>query len=148
LKQLDKFLRIFAEKIFRASWQWGNLKHIRRLMGLMGIEAIYPKPNLSKSAQGYKIYPYLLRGCLVTALNQVWATDITYIPMAKGFLYLTAVIDRVFPLCAVLAFVQQPALGLLCGLPQRRTQPMGQTTDVMLLFGKRQGLFFHRLFQS
>lgn len=74
-------------------WQWVNIKRIRRLMGLMGIEAIYPKPNLSKAAQGHKIYPYLLRDRPVTAPNQVWATDITYIPMAKGFLYLTAVID-------------------------------------------------------
>ena len=67
--------------------------HVRTLMKRMGIEAIYRRPNTSKPAPGHKVYPYLLRKLPVTHPNQVWATDITYIPMARGFVYLTAVID-------------------------------------------------------
>jgi len=59
----------------------------------MGIEAIYRRPNTSKPAPGHKIYPYLLRGLKVERPNQVWATDLTYIPMARGFVYLVAVVD-------------------------------------------------------
>ena len=59
----------------------------------MGIEALYRKPRLSKPHPGHKIYPYLLRGVEITRANQVWATDITYIPMAKGFCYLVAIMD-------------------------------------------------------
>lgn len=70
-----------------------NRKRIVRLMRLMGLEAVYPKPNLSKAAHGVKKYPYLLRGVAISARNQVWSTDITYIPLKGGFLYLTAVID-------------------------------------------------------
>jgi putative transposase len=66
---------------------------IMSLMRKMGIEAIYPKPNLSKPSPGHKIYPYLLRGIKIERANQVWSTDITYIRMRGGFLYLTAVID-------------------------------------------------------
>ena len=65
----------------------------RTLMKRMGIEAIYPKPNLSKPHPGHKIYPYLLRGVEIERRNQVWSTDITYLPMRNGFLYLTAVLD-------------------------------------------------------
>ena len=65
----------------------------RTLMKRMGIEAIYPKPNLSKPYPGHKIYPYLLRGIEIERINQVWSTDITYLRMRHGFLYLTAVID-------------------------------------------------------
>ena len=63
------------------------------MMRRMGIEAIYRRPNTSKATPGNKIYPYLLRGVLVDRSNQVWAMDITYIPMARGFVYLAAVID-------------------------------------------------------
>jgi putative transposase len=66
---------------------------VRRLMGLMGLEALYPKPKLSQPGEGHKIYPYLLNGVNVTRVNQVWSTDITYIRMAEGFLYLVAVMD-------------------------------------------------------
>lgn len=66
---------------------------IRTIMHQMGLEAVYPKPNLSKSCPGHKIYPYLLRGVDIKSPNQVWSTDITYIRMPNGFLYLTAVID-------------------------------------------------------
>jgi len=65
----------------------------RTLMKRMGIDAIYPKPNLSRPFPGHKIYPYLLRGVEIERINQVWSTDITYLPMRYGFLYLTAVID-------------------------------------------------------
>ena len=65
----------------------------RGLMKRMGIEAIYPKPSLSKVNPEHKIFPYLLRGVKITRNNQVWSTDITYLPMKYGFLYLTAVID-------------------------------------------------------
>lgn len=68
-------------------------KKVVSCMRKMGIEALYRKPNLSKKADGHQIYPYLLRGLLIDCPNQVWATDITYLPMQKGFLYLCAVID-------------------------------------------------------
>jgi len=67
--------------------------HVRTLMRRMGIEAIYRRPNTSKPAPRHKIYPYLLRKLPVTRPNQVWAMDITYIPMARGFVYLAAVVD-------------------------------------------------------
>lgn len=67
--------------------------HVATLMKRMGIEALYRKPNTSKPEPGHKIYPYLLRKLPVTRSNQVWAMDITYIPMARGFVYLTAVVD-------------------------------------------------------
>jgi putative transposase len=68
-------------------------KRVRRLMGLMGLEAIYQKPNTSRKHPENKIYPYLLRDLTIDRVNQVWCSDITYIPMAKGFLYLVAVMD-------------------------------------------------------
>ena len=68
-------------------------RHLRTLMRRMGIEAIYRRPNTSKPAPGHRIYPYLLRGLAITRSNQVWAMDITYIPMARGFVYLAAVVD-------------------------------------------------------
>jgi putative transposase len=70
-----------------------NRKRVSRLMALMGVEAVYPKPKLSAPGEGHKIYPYLLRGVEVTRVNQVWSTDITYIRMAQGFVYLVAVMD-------------------------------------------------------
>ena len=66
---------------------------VATLMRRMGIEAIYRKPNTSKAGLGHKIYPYLLRGLSIEWPNQVWAMDITYIPMARGFVYLAAVVD-------------------------------------------------------
>jgi putative transposase len=67
--------------------------HIRTLMRKMGIEAIYKKPRLSKPHPGHTVYPYLLNGLDITRANHVWCSDITYIPMAKGFCYLTAIMD-------------------------------------------------------
>jgi putative transposase len=68
-------------------------RHVRTLMRKMAIEAIYRRPNTSKPEPGHRIYPYLLRGLAITRPNQVWAMDITYIPMARGFVYLAAVVD-------------------------------------------------------
>jgi putative transposase len=70
-----------------------NRKRVQRLMRLMGIAALGPKPRTSKPAPGHKIYPYLLRDLIIDRPNQVWAADITYIPMTRGFLYLVAIID-------------------------------------------------------
>ena len=70
-----------------------NRKRVQRLMRVMGIEALVPRPGTSKAAPGHKIYSYLLRGLAIAEPNHVWAADITYIPMARGFLYLVAVID-------------------------------------------------------
>ena len=85
-----------ARKI--AAWlksqgQWVNRKRVRRLMRVMGLKAIYRRPRTSQPTAGHKIYPYLLGGLKITRPNQVWAADITYIPMARGFLYLVAIID-------------------------------------------------------
>jgi putative transposase len=70
-----------------------NRKRVRRFMGIMGLKAIYRRPRTSKSAPGNKIYPYRLSGMKITRPNQVWSADITYISMARGFLYLVAIID-------------------------------------------------------
>jgi putative transposase len=70
-----------------------NRKRVQRLMRLMGLEAIYPKPKLSLAGQGHRVYPYLLRDVAIERPDQVWSADITYIPLAKGFMYLAATID-------------------------------------------------------
>src|SRR5271170_2999280 len=70
-----------------------NRKRVQRLMRLMGLEAIYQKPNTSRRHPAHKVYPYLLRGLIIDRPNQVWCADITYVPMAKGFVYLVAVMD-------------------------------------------------------
>jgi putative transposase len=68
-------------------------RHVRTLMQRMGIEALYRRPRTTKPEPGHKIYPYLLRGIEITRPNQVWAMDITYVPMARGFVYLAVVLD-------------------------------------------------------
>jgi putative transposase len=103
-----RFMRLIDEQYTRAPFygsrkmtKWlvtegyaVNRKRISRLMSVMGIEAVYPKPKLlSQPGEGHKIYPYLLRGITVGRINQVWSTDITYIRMAQGFVYLVAVMD-------------------------------------------------------
>lgn len=70
-----------------------NRKHVQRLMREMGLEAIYPKPKLSQAHPENKIYPYLLRNVSIERKNQVWASDITYIPLSRGFMYLVAIVD-------------------------------------------------------
>jgi putative transposase len=67
--------------------------HVATLMRRMGIEALYRRPNTSKPAPGHRVYPYLLRGMTIDRANQVWAMDLTYVPMARGFVYLAAVVD-------------------------------------------------------
>jgi putative transposase len=69
-----------------------NRKRVQRLLRVMGLEAIYPKPNLS-AGRGHQVYPYLLRGVAVERANQVWSADITYVPLPSGFMYLAATID-------------------------------------------------------
>jgi len=70
-----------------------NRKRVQRLMRLMGLEAIYPKPRLSAAGRGHRVYPYLLRGVRIGRPDQVWGADITYVPLAAGFMYLAATID-------------------------------------------------------
>jgi putative transposase len=70
-----------------------NIKRIRRLLRLMGLEALYPKPKITKPESGHQIFPYLLNGLVINRRDQVWSCDITYIPMRYGFLYLTAIMD-------------------------------------------------------
>ncbi len=102
-----KLMRMLDEQYLRtpfygsrrmAVWLHGqghdvNRKRVQRLMRLMGLEAIYPRPRTSVKAEGHKIYPYLLGGLPIVRPNQVWSTDITYIPMRQGFMYLVAIMD-------------------------------------------------------
>ena len=84
--------RMLRDQLERQGIHAGR-RHIRTLMLRMGIEALAPQPGTSKRTPGHKIYPYLLRNLAVTRANQVWALDTTYIPMARGFVYLVAVVD-------------------------------------------------------
>lgn len=84
-RNMKIFLRRIGYKV--------NRKRIQRLMRLMGIQAIYPKPRLSQGGRGHKIYPYLLKGLTIDHPDQVWCADITYIRLAHGFVYLVAIMD-------------------------------------------------------
>ena len=84
--------RMLRDQLARQGIHAGR-RHIRTLMLKMGIEALAPQPGTSQAAPGHKIYPYLLRKLAIKRANQVWALDTTYIPMARGFVYLTAVVD-------------------------------------------------------
>ena len=84
--------RRMAAVLRRDGWS-ANRKRVKRLMRVMGLEAIYQKPNTSRGHPGHKVYAYLLRGLVIDRPNRVWCADITYIPMAKGFVYLVAVMD-------------------------------------------------------
>jgi putative transposase len=75
-------------------WMVQGRRHVKTLMRRMGIEALYRRPRTTKPEPGHKVYPYLLRGVEITRPNQVWAMDITYIPMRRGFVYLAVVLDR------------------------------------------------------
>ncbi len=100
MKQIDKIhlkypfmgSRSIRDELQEQGYEIGR-DHVRTLMKKMRIEALYRKPRLSKPHPGHKVYPYLLRGVEITWANQVWATDITYLPMAKGFCYLVAIMD-------------------------------------------------------
>ncbi len=100
MRRIDKqFLETPFYGVMQMTWHLRNEGHpvnekrIRRLMRLMGLMPIYQKPNTSKPTKGHKIYPYLLRKLCVDRPDQVWAADITYLPMRRGFLYLVAIID-------------------------------------------------------
>ncbi len=84
-RRLTKWLMEQGEEV--------NRKRVQRLMRVMGLEAIYPKPKLSAAGRGHRIYPYLLRDVRIQRPDQVWSTDITYVPLACGFMYLAAIID-------------------------------------------------------
>jgi putative transposase len=84
--------RMLRDLLVAEGFTVGRL-HVATLMKRMGIEALYRKPNTSKPAPGHQVYPYLLRKLAITCPNQVWAMDITYVPMARGFVYLAAVVD-------------------------------------------------------
>ena len=84
--------RMLRDLLGREGLEVGR-RHVTTLMRLMGIEALYRKPNTSKKHPGHKVYPYLLRGMKIERANHVWATDITYIPMACGWVYLCAIVD-------------------------------------------------------
>ncbi len=84
--------RMLRDQLVRAGFSVGR-KHVGALMARMGIAALYRKPGTSTKHPGHKVHPYLLRGLLIEKSNHVWALDTTYIPMAKGFVYLTAVVD-------------------------------------------------------
>jgi putative transposase len=84
--------RMLRDMLHRDGIETGR-RHVATLMKRMGLEAVYRRPNTSKPAPGHKVYPYLLRNVAVTRPDQVWAMDITYIPMARGFVYLAAVVD-------------------------------------------------------
>jgi putative transposase len=84
--------RMLRDQLHRQGFVVGR-RHVRTLMLRMGIDALAPQPGTSQAAPGHKVYPYLLRKLAITRSNQVWALDTTYVPMARGFVYLTAVVD-------------------------------------------------------
>ena len=100
MKQIDRLHTEFPfagarmlRRLLAADGSKVGRRHVKTLMQRMGIEALYRRPRTTKPEPGHKIYPYLLRGVEVTRPNQVWAMDITYIPMARGFVYLAVVLD-------------------------------------------------------
>jgi putative transposase len=100
MKQIDRLHMEFPfagarmlRRLLAANGSKVGRRHVKTLMQRMGIEALYRRPRTTKPEPGHKVYPYLLRGVEVTRPNQVWAMDITYIPMAKGFVYLAVVLD-------------------------------------------------------
>ena len=116
-------------------------RHVKTLMRRMGIEALYRRPRTTKPEPGHKIYPYLLRGMEITRPNQVWAMDITYIPMERGFVYLAVVLDWATRRVSVMAAVDHDGSGLLrrdaggCPGPSRQAGNLQH----------RSGLAVHRL---
>ena len=100
MRRLDKLHTEFPfagarmlRRLLAANGSQVGRRHVKTLMRKMGIEALYRRPRTSKPEPGHKVYPYLLRGLQIVRPNQVWAMDITYIPMAKGFVYLAVVLD-------------------------------------------------------
>ena len=98
LKVMRRIDELYLKRPYYGSRRMGddlnvNRKRVQRLMRLMDLEAIYPKPRTTVRCPDHKIYPYLLRNLEIVRPNQVWSTDITYIPLRGGFVYLTAVLD-------------------------------------------------------
>jgi putative transposase len=125
--------RMLRDLLVAEGFKVGRL-HVATLMKRMAIEAIYRKPSTSKPAPGHKIYPYLLRKLPITRPNQVWAMDITYIPIARGFVYLAVVLDwfsrRVLPWRARAsssASMQNDA-SIVIDIRQDRTRRLNQST--------------------
>ena len=104
--------------------------HVRTLMGKMGISALYRKPRLTKTHPEHTIYPYLLRGLSNTEANAVWCSDITYIPMARGFCYLVAIMDWVSRTVTGLAAFEHPGYLVLHGGPGRSAFSPWHTADI------------------
>jgi len=114
-------------------------RHIGTLMRKIGIHALYAKPNTSARPPGHRIYPYLLRPMRIDRPNQVWAMDITYIPMARGLIYLAVVIRLVHPQTAVLKRIKHPGYRVLPGSGPGSHRPLGYTGDLQY----RPGLSVH-----
>ena len=93
LKSTFAGVRMLRDMLRREGFKVGRT-HVRTLMRKMGIEALYCKPKTTQRHPGHRVYPYLFRGLPITRANQVWAMDITYLPMTRGFVYLTVVMDR------------------------------------------------------
>ena len=105
-----------------------NRKRVQRLMRLLGLVAIYQRPNTSKPAAAHKVYPYLLGGLAIERVNQVWCSDVTYIPMAKGFLYLVVIMDWVSR--AVLAWQLSTRSAQSSVLGQRSRATAGRRSSI------------------
>ena len=117
-------------QILKAEGSAVNRKRVQRLMRLMGLESTAPKPNTSKPAPEHTVYPYLLRNLTVSRINQVWAADITYIPMARGFVYLVGGHRLVFSAGARLALVQHVGDDLLRGGRERSCGTLRSPRDI------------------
>ena len=117
-----------------------NRKRVQRLMRVMGIEALVPLPGTSKAAPGHKIYPYLLRGLKIVEPNPVWAADVTFIPMACGFLYLVVIIDWASRAVPGVAAVEHQRCELLRSGAGGSAPSVRNAAD----FQYRSGLHIHR----
>ena len=115
-----------------------NRKRVQRLMRQMGLSALYPKPRTSQPGAGHKVYPYLLKSLSIERPNQVWASDICYVPMAQGFMYLVAILDWYSR--RVLAWRVSNTLRqrLLCRGPRGRAHPLRTAGD--LQYGPRRSV--------
>jgi putative transposase len=107
-----------------------NRKRVQRLMRLAGLVAIYQRPNTSKPTAAHKIFPYLLGGLAIERVNQVWCADVTYIPMAKGFLYLVVIMDWASRAVLAWATVQYARRRFLCRGARGRARPARTARDL------------------
>ena len=105
-------------------------KRVRRLMRLLGVHAIFQRPRTSQADPGHRVYPYLLRDLQITRPNHVWCTDVTYIPLQRGFLYLVAVMDWASRKVPVLALVQHARCALLRGRLARGARALWPSGDL------------------